>query len=801
MTGDPPADPGRPAEPTEGGPTWFGKYELLEMIGSGGMAEIYKARLSGLGGFEKILVVKKILPHYASNRSFVKMLIAEAKLCSSLQHANIVQIYDLGEVDENPYIAMEYVHGKDLLKLLSRRTKMGERLPIDLCLYMVGEVCKGLSYAHEAADPRGNPLKIIHRDVSPSNVIVSYNGEVKITDFGVAKASLEQEQQHTRPGVLKGKLGYMSPEQVTGRDFDHRSDIFSLGIILYEAITLKRLFLGKTDLDTLINIRDVRIEAKFKRHDYIPEPVREILRRALAREPDERYQNAMEYYEAVQDFLYEQRRRITGGEISRLMREMFPDVPSALAGTSPPPVDEAPHAPTPSADSPTLPGTRRPDAVAMPVTSPSSATLRPGARRDEEPGSSPEVAVEHSDAAPDVPPDAAPKGRPARQERPRGRVAVPMEDLSNSVHRDSLSGAYAYRSTKTDTGKFVLRNATDEDVADTNAPEALTPVGWGIGDTGLHEASFRLRGHDGQVFGPISFPNLINLMKSRSVTEGELISINDGEWVPAGQVAPLRRMFPEFFGRARTKPLYEGPVNHMMLPRLVYQIAVNRNTGVLKLSRGTTAKEVFFKRGRPRHITSSLKKELLGNYMVDKGLVPAQSLEEAIRRVRETGAKLGDTLIAMSIVRPYDLYRILSNQFRDKFLETFTWTRGWYAFFEGESPGEDIIPLEVDPLLCLSDGVRQFYNLEVLERFFMDRMGRQFSQVKNRHITVDNLCFTGKERRAYTFVETAETLRDMMRKHGRTPDDRLTLFRVVFLLFQTDLLLFENDSPDAPPPR
>ncbi|GMV44000.1 MAG: hypothetical protein AMXMBFR64_57160 [Myxococcales bacterium] len=796
MTGDLPEDPGRPPVPSDGGPSWFGKYELLEMIGSGGMAEIFKARLSGLGGFEKILVVKKILPHYAKNRSFVKMLIAEAKLCSSLQHANIVQIFELGEVDENPYIAMEYVHGKDLLKLLSRRTKMGERMPIELCLYMVAEVCKGLGYAHEATDPRGNPLKIIHRDVSPSNVIISYNGEVKITDFGVAKASLEQEQQHTRPGVLKGKLGYMSPEQVTGRDFDHRSDIFSLGIILYEAITLKRLFLGKTDLDTLINIRDVRIESKFQRHDYIPEPVREILRRALARDPAERYQTAMEFHDAVQDYLFDQRLRLTGAEVGRLMREMFPDVPSALAGTAPPSTHDGPATPigTPVPSPRTHPGTRRPEG-GMPDTSPSSLSLRPGARRDPEPVSAPEVPMDLAAVAP----ERTPVGRPAAKERPRGKVAVPMEDLSGAAQRDNLSGAYAFRATQTNTGNVILRGALDLDVADSGGPDALTPVGWGIGDTGLHEATFRLRGHDGQVFGPISFPNLINLMKSRSVTEGELVSINDGEWVPAGQIAPLRRMLPEFFGRARQKPLYEGPVNHLMLPRLIYQIAVNRNSGVLKLSRGTTAKEVFFKRGRPRHITSSLKKELLGNYMVDKGLVPAAGLDEAIRRVRETGAKLGDTLIAMNIVRPYDLYRILSNQFRDKFLEVFTWTRGWYAFFEDEVPADDIIPLEVDPLLCLSEGVRQFYGLEVLERFFMDRMGRPFSQVKNRHITIDNLCFSAKERRAHTFVETATTLRDLMRKHGRTPDDRLTLFRVVFVLFQTDLLLFENDSPDVPP--
>ena len=785
-----------PTSPHQPNPTRFGKYELLEKIGSGGMAEIYKARLTGFGGFEKILVVKKILPSYAANKSFVRMLVAEAKLCSSLQHANIVQIFELGEVDEQPYIAMEYVHGKDLLKLLSRRTKVGSRIPPELCLSIVSEVCKGLAYAHDATDARGNPLKIIHRDVSPSNIVISFTGEVKIMDFGVAKASLEQDQ-HTRPGVLKGKLGYMSPEQVTGKDFDHRSDIFSLGIILYESITLKRLFLGKTDLETLINIRDVKVEGKFKRHDYIPEGVKDILRKALAKDPVDRFQTATELYDAVQDFMFENRFRVTGAEVGKLLREMFPDAPSQLVTGEPSPQVEPP-APTEPTMPRTAPGTRR--AEKAPAETSPARQVRPAdgaAARASEASEVFEVEAGIDDG-PRSGRTTEAAVRPAADAPPRGRVAVPMEELSVSpegaVGPDGHSGAYAYRAETTNAGNVVLRPVESTSSGRPGAPEALTPVGWAMGETGLHEASFRLRGHDGQIFGPISFANLINLMRTRSITEGELISINDGEWVPAGQIEPLRRLIPEFFRRNRPKPLYEGPVNHLMVPRLIYQIAVNRNGGVLKLSRGTVVKEIYFKRGRPRYIASSLKKELLGNYMVEKGLVPQASLEDAIRRVRATGTKLGDTLIAMNIVRPYDLYRILSNQFRDKFLEIFTWTRGWYEFYEGENPNDDVIPLEVDPLLCISEGVRQFYTLDVLELFFGDRLDRPYREVKNRHITVDNLRFNAKESRIYTFIDTAFTLRELLQKHGRSPDDRLTLYRVVFLLFQTDQLLFEQDD-------
>ena len=221
----------------------FGKYELLEKIGAGGMAEIYRARARGVEGFEKILCVKKILPVYAKNRAFIEMLVAEAKLSSLLQHANVVQIYDLGQQEGLFYIVMEYVHGCDLLQLLTACTQRKERIPTELALFVISEVAKGLAYAHTATDRRGRPLNIIHRDVSPSNVLLSFDGDVKVVDFGVARADLESQEEDEggkKSSALKGKLGYMSPELVTGGEIDHRSDIFALGIVLWEALTLRR---------------------------------------------------------------------------------------------------------------------------------------------------------------------------------------------------------------------------------------------------------------------------------------------------------------------------------------------------------------------------------------------------------------------------------------------------------------------------------------------------------------------------------------------------------------------------------
>jgi len=312
---------GASALPSPGKPKQFGKYLLLEKIGSGGMAEIFKAVVRGAGDFHKVLVVKRILLAYSKDPSFVKMFTSEAQITSPLQHANIVSIYEFDQVDGQYYLAMEYVHGRDLQRVMARANKLGRSIPTDVALYIVGEVCKALWYAYNARDNFGNPLKIIHRDVSPSNILISFDGEVKVGDFGVAKAATTSSGE--MGGGLKGKLGYLSPEQVLGREVDHRSDLFSLGIILFECLTLKRLFLGRTDLQTLINVRDADVEKRLARHPEIPVEVANILRKALAREPERRYRNATEFLGDIQDYLFQQGRRVGQESVSGMMHDLF----------------------------------------------------------------------------------------------------------------------------------------------------------------------------------------------------------------------------------------------------------------------------------------------------------------------------------------------------------------------------------------------------------------------------------------------------------------------------------------------
>jgi len=304
----------------------FGDYELIEKIGIGGMAEVYKARTQSAEGVERTLVIKKILPQFATNHHFVRMLVAEARVSSLLSHPNIVQIFELGEIDAQYYIAMEYVPGPDLLTILTSATRANLRVPLGIALFLISDICNGLHYAHQAKDSRGRPLKLIHRDISPSNILISDKGSVKLMDFGVASADLTRSgrQRAVEPnaGALKGKLGYMAPEQVSGMAVDHRADIFALGIVLFETLTLKRLFLGKTDPETLQNVRDARLDLKLQRHPYIPEGVQEILRRALAKDPDQRYQDAGAFREGLMNYLFEERLRVTQRTLARFVNDL-----------------------------------------------------------------------------------------------------------------------------------------------------------------------------------------------------------------------------------------------------------------------------------------------------------------------------------------------------------------------------------------------------------------------------------------------------------------------------------------------
>ncbi len=302
-------------------PVKFGRYYLIDKIAVGGMAEVYKAKSYSEAGFEKLLVIKRILPHLSDNEEFVDMFIDEAKITVALQQANIVETYDFGKQDDCYFIAMECVEGKDVKGVLRKLAGRRQYLPPVYAAYISHEVCRGLDFAHRHTDRQGEHLGIVHRDVSPSNVLLSYRGEVKIADFGIAKAQISL--YNTKDGVLKGKFEYMSPEQATGEPITHQSDIFSAGIVLHEMLTGRRLFKTDSELATLEKIKAVDISSPREVNPGVPPELDAIVMQALSRDPADRFADARQMQNALQDYLSPLTSDVIEERFSLFMGELF----------------------------------------------------------------------------------------------------------------------------------------------------------------------------------------------------------------------------------------------------------------------------------------------------------------------------------------------------------------------------------------------------------------------------------------------------------------------------------------------
>ena len=303
-------------------PRPFGPYTLLRRLAVGGMAEVYIAKARGIGGFEKLVAIKVIHPRYSEDDHFVTMLVDEAKLSVLLTHANIAQTFDLGCIDETYFIVMELVEGADAYKLLKRANEVPAQVPTDIAAYIASEMCQGLDYAHRKRDMTGAPLHIVHRDISPQNVLISFAGEVKIVDFGIAKAA--QRSGNTEVGVIKGKYYYMSPEQAWADPVDHRSDIFSTGIVLHELLTGKMVYEEENLPKLLDRVRKAEIPPPSRLRPSVPPELDEIVMRALAREPVDRYERAQDFAQALSQFLYRHMPTFTAARLAGMMAELFP---------------------------------------------------------------------------------------------------------------------------------------------------------------------------------------------------------------------------------------------------------------------------------------------------------------------------------------------------------------------------------------------------------------------------------------------------------------------------------------------
>lgn len=272
----------------------LGRYRVIRRIATGGMADVYEAKLTGVHGFEKTVAIKKILPHWSRNPEFIRMMIAEAKLLLTLNHPNIVQVIELNKDDEDYYLVMEYVEGADLKYIAKELLDRGIRMSTELILYLAQEITKGLGFAH------GRVEAIIHRDISPQNILMSHDGAVKITDFGIAKVM--GQSSHTITGTLKGKFAYMSPEQARGQRLSPATDIFSLGLVLFELATGRKGFEGSSDLELIEKVRAAQINFPDDWAQYHPGEFQQIIAKCLAKDPMQRFASALELSERLERF-------------------------------------------------------------------------------------------------------------------------------------------------------------------------------------------------------------------------------------------------------------------------------------------------------------------------------------------------------------------------------------------------------------------------------------------------------------------------------------------------------------------
>jgi len=295
-------------------------YRVTERLESGGMAEVFRGEATSVAGFKKQVAIKRVLPHLASNEKFIRMFLDEARLSARLSHANIVQVFDIGRVENTYFIVMEFIDGVNLKHLVENLRNKRQAFPAALACHIAIKVCEGLQYAHHLHDPDGQDLHIVHRDISPPNVLISRQGEVKIVDFGLAKAAHSVEK--TEPGVVKGKFSYLAPETAMGREADAQADIFAVGIMLWEMLAGRKLFQGETDYQTVKMVQEAEVPSLRAINPAVPAELENILAVALAKDKRVRYADAAAFSDELLNFIFGNKMRVGAQDLARVVNEV-----------------------------------------------------------------------------------------------------------------------------------------------------------------------------------------------------------------------------------------------------------------------------------------------------------------------------------------------------------------------------------------------------------------------------------------------------------------------------------------------
>lgn len=544
------------------------------------MAEVFRATEPRAVGEPRTVVIKRMLPSLATEGPARAMFEAEARLGGLVDHTNVVKVLGHGEENGLPYLVLEHVPGLDLWRLSRWLSRERRVLGTELCLHIARELLAALHAVHTAVDEGGNPLGLVHRDVSPSNVLLSMHGHVKLGDFGIARALLSESYPQAAAGARgKGKLGYLSPEQVGGQPIDRRADVFAAAVITTELLTGKPLYAGSSELAVLLAIRDGDLHALDEAAPTLPRPVVEALRRGLARDP----------------------------------------------------------------------------AVRTPTASALSTLL---------------------DAAERLGGHALDDGAPRRTEL-AGIVAEAMRSRGGS-------------------GLLPAQPSIDDDSRTTDHPELV----------------YRVRTNDGRTLGPWTYAKLIEAVTTSEIGTTDEIALGSGPFQPVQALPDIARHMPASSLEPERYAAPSGPdhaydIGRQGVPQAFAQVLLERETGLLLFEQGSVRKEVYIVDGTPEFVSSNLASELLGEFLVARGVISRGELDMALAVLPRFEGRLGDTLTALGLVEPVHLFRQIAQQVQEKLLEAFTWTHGRVSFFRGVARPHSGFPLGLDPWRVLDEGLER----------------------------------------------------------------------------------------------
>lgn len=721
--------------PASAGPTKFGPYWLDSRIAVGGTAEVYLAHPTDARVDPKVLVVKRLLPHFVNDPEGRTMFEREAKLHAAVQHENVVTVFGSGvAADGEPYLAMEYIDGVDCFRLLRRLTQEGRTMPAGVAVHVAREVLRALGSVHSARDAAGTPLGIIHRDVTPSNIYLSKDGKVKLGDFGIARSATRATLKNAEGTLLKGKFAYLAPEQVAGDVFDHRADLFSMAAVLVEMLIGKPLFSGTGQLSVLLAIRDCRLDPVVEAKGRLPKGLFEVLSTALSREPQGRYQSASAFAAALapselpsdkarQELatLVSWAQAISSSNAMAAVRESAQALRAVRANLTTSKKPPPPPPPTPS--------------------SPALTAAAAG-----KPLKAPEI---HLDLEPD--PDSHDPGRPTPRVDLRTELGLDDEDTEQGNEHDRDTGEYSRLPSFVENGR-------------------------------------------GERLGPWAYARLVEALATGQVGRGDRVDYMGRGLAPVEDIEELQRFLP---AKTATTSQVKGPGAPDMsddlaavgMLEILIRIMEQGESGVLFVERPADGdaeagrKELYFVDGKLHTVASSNASELLGRYLVRRNVLSKDELDFALAVLPRYGGRMGDTLISLGLVSAVDIFRAIREQGRDRVADLFLWKHGPWSFYRGQAAPHVEFPLDLDLPGLLLAGVEAADPSDAPMEAFRPRMEAKLTAAPARGHRSEGLSWPGLLGKVRTAAATPRKLRDVvaaLSKPGETNgNDVLRAVRVL----------------------